>query len=61
MNYKITKDIPVVFHNGSVYDNHFIIKELVNEFEGELVCLGESTEIYIRFSVKINKIITKKR
>ena len=55
MNYKITKDIPVVFDNGSVYDNHFIIKELVNEFE------GESTEKYISFSVKINIIITKKR
>ena len=38
MNYKITKDIPVVFPNGSIYDNHFIIKEIVNEFEGELYC-----------------------
>ena len=29
MNFKITKDFPVVFHKGSIYDNHFIIKELV--------------------------------
>ena len=28
MNYKISKNIPVVFHNCSTYDYHFIIKEL---------------------------------
>ena len=28
---KIPKKIPVVFHNGSTYDYHFIIKELVKE------------------------------
>ena len=26
LNYKISKEIPVVFHNGSTYDYHFIIK-----------------------------------
>ena len=26
MNYKISKNIPAVFHNGSRYDYHFIIK-----------------------------------
>ena len=51
MNYKIIKDIPIVFHNAS-YDSHFIIKELANEFEGEIECLGENTE---------NGIIYKKR
>ena len=61
MNYKITKYIPVVFHNGSVYDNHFIIKELVNQFEGQFDCLGGNTEKYITFSVKINKKKYKKR
>ena len=29
MNYKISKKIPFVFHIGSTYDLHFIIKELV--------------------------------
>ena len=29
INHKISKNIPVVFHNGSTYDYHFIIKELV--------------------------------
>ena len=53
-------NIPIVFHNLSSYDSHFIIKEVANEFDGDLECLGENTEKYISFSVKINKKITKK-
>ena len=60
INYKITRDISIAFHNLSSYDSHFIIKELANEFDGELECLGKCTEKYIRFSVKFNKKITKK-
>ena len=41
LRYKVSKDIPVVFHNGSTYDYHFIIKELAEEFDGEFECLGE--------------------
>ena len=29
----VPNEIPVVFHNGSNYDYHFIIKELANEFK----------------------------
>ena len=28
LRYKVPKDIPVVFHNGSTYDYHFIVKKL---------------------------------
>ena len=35
LRYKIPNKIPLVFHNGSTYDYHFIIKELAEEFEGE--------------------------
>ena len=59
LRYKIPKEILVVFHNGSTYDYHFIIKELAKEFEGEFECLGENTEKYITFSVPIKKEITK--
>ena len=52
---KITKEIPVVFHNGSTYDYHFIIKQLAREFKGYFHCLGENTEKYITFSVPIKK------
>ena len=35
LRYKIPKEITVVFHNGSAYHYHFIIKELAEEFEGD--------------------------
>ena len=57
---KIPKNIPVIFHNGSTYDYHFIIKELASEFEGNLECLWENTEKYITFSVPIKKRIENK-
>ena len=57
---KVPKETPVVFHNGSIYDYHFIIKELLKEFEGNFDCLGENTEKYITFSVPLNKKIENK-
>ena len=60
LRYKIPKNIPVIFHNGSTYDYHFIIRELVKEFEGNFECLEESTEKYITFSVPIKKRIENK-
>ena len=55
LRYKTPKEIPVVFHNGSTYDYHFIINKLAKEFYGQLECLGENTEKYITFSVPIKK------
>ena len=55
LRYKVPKEIPVVFHNGSTYDYHFIIKQLAKEFKGNFDCLGENTEKYITFSVPIKK------
>ena len=36
LRYKTPKEIPIVFHNGSTYDYHFIIKQLAKEFEVNL-------------------------
>ena len=55
LKYKTPKEISVVFHNGSTYNHHFIIKQLAKEFEGQFECLGENTEKYITFSVAIEK------
>ena len=55
LRYEVPKEIPIVFHNGSTYHYHFIIKELVKEFKGSFECLGENTEKYITFSVPIKK------
>ena len=57
--FNLPNEIPVIFHNGSIYDYHFIIKILANEFEGQFECLGENTEKYKTFSVPIEKEITK--
>ena len=60
LRYKVPKEIPIVFHNSSIYDYHFIIKELVKEVEDNFECLGENTENYITFSVPIKKKIENK-
>ena len=56
LRYKTPKEIPIVFHNGSTYDYHFIIKELVKEFD----CLGVNAERYITLSVPVKKEIKNK-
>ena len=34
LRYKVPKKIPVVFHNDSIYDYHFIIKKSIEDFKG---------------------------
>ena len=59
LKFDLPNEIPIVFHNGSNYDYHFIIKGLARKFEGQLECLLESTEKYKTFSVPIEKEVTK--
>ena len=42
--FNVPNEFPVVFHNGSNYDYHFIIKELAKSLIEKLECLGENTE-----------------
>ena len=58
LKFHVPNEIPVIFHNGSNYDYHFIIKELANEFEGKFECLEENTENYKTFSVSTEKEVT---
>ena len=48
----------MVFHNGSNYDYHFIIKEQKN-LKKHFICLGENIEKYITFTVPIEKELTR--
>ena len=57
LRYKISKEIPLVFRNGSTYDYHFIIKQLTKKLKDYFHCLGENTEKYIAFSVPIKKVL----
>ena len=59
LRYNVLRDIPVVFHNGSSYDYHFIIKYLAKEFKSHFECLGDNIEKYITFSAPINKVINE--
>ena len=55
----MSKKIPIVFHDESDYDYHFIIKELAEEFKKSFTCLGESTEKCITFTVPVEKEVTR--
>ena len=57
--YSAPKKIPIVFHNGSNYHYHFIIKKLAEELKKQYTYLGENTEKYITFSVPIEKEVTR--
>ena len=56
LRYKIQREIPVVLHNGSTYDYHFIIRELAKQFKGNMECIRENMEKYITFSVLLKTI-----
>ena len=60
--YNTLKEVPIIFHNGSYYDYHFVISQLAISFKmyGSFPCLGENSERYITFSVpfKTNKSMT---
>ena len=53
LRYNVPKKIPIVLHNSSTYDYHFVIKKLAEEFKGEFEF--ENTEKYIAFSVPLKK------
>ena len=55
----VPKKLPIVFHNGSNYDYHLIIKELAEKFKKQFTCLGENTQKCITFTVSIEKEVTR--
>lgn len=53
LNYKSINFIPIVFHNLSGYDSHFIIKDLASAFDGSLSVLPITKEKYISFTKNV--------
>ena len=45
LRYKTPQEIPLVFHNGSTFDYHFIIKNLAKQFEGQFEFSREKTKV----------------
>ena len=58
LQYKVPKSIPLVFHGGSKYDFHLIIKQLAKDFDGPFNCLGENTE---KLSLFLQATLAKSR
>ncbi|KYN27900.1 hypothetical protein ALC57_02694 [Trachymyrmex cornetzi] len=53
LNYKNSYFIPIVFHNLSGYDSHFIIKEIATAYEGSIELLPITKEKYISFTKNV--------
>ena len=60
LKYKVSKCVPVVFHNLSGYDSHLCIKTLGNS-EGDISCIPNNEENYISFTkqVMVDKFLNK--
>ena len=54
LNYKNSFYIPIIFHNLSGYDAHFIIKEIATAFERHVNILPITKEKYISFTKNID-------
>ena len=55
LRYKVPKEIPIVIHNCSAYDYHFIIKQLAEKFKGHFECLGEMMKNILLFHYQLKK------
>lgn len=55
INYKLPKFIPVVLHNLSRYDAHFIVPELARD-KNRIDVLATSNENFISFSKRVGKM-----
>ena len=62
LRYKVPKEISIIFHNGSTYDYHFVIKKLAKEFEVEFECLGkiQKNVLFFQYRLKKKMIMVKK-
>lgn len=54
LKYRESRTIPVVFHNLSGYDSHFIIREIAESFKGEIQVIPCTDQLYISFTKSVD-------
>ena len=55
INLKLTKKIPIIFHNLRVYDSHLIIKE-ISKFDVKVSVIPNGLEKYMAFTINRNLV-----
>ena len=55
INFKLTKTVPVIFHNLRVYDSHLIMKE-IDKFDVKVNVIPRGLEKYMAFTINKNLV-----
>ena len=58
VNLKLTKKVPVIFHNVQGYDSHLIINE-IGKFDVKADVIPNGLEKYMTFTINKNLIFIK--
>ena len=53
INYQHSRAIPIVFHNLTGYDSHFIMREIARSFAGRVQLIPQTKERYVSFTKRI--------
>lgn len=59
LNYNVHQEASIDFQSGSKYNNHFIIKDLAEDFAKQFTCLRKNTETCINILVQIEKEVIR--
>lgn len=54
LKFRESRTIPVIFHNLSGYDSHFIIHEIANRFAGEINIIASTDQNYVSFTKTVS-------